>query len=531
MAWLVLVLVLVILVEWYDVGRIPGIPVVRGWPWIQQLLAVAHHPLATYSRWSRRHGDVFQLRLGRQRVVVANLYAAVRALWIASSCANNLRPVLHTFHTVVLAQQGPTVGLTPAGPSYRVRKKTVGAVLNLTGVQQHTALLDAALARVVRAAAAACGRDTDLFHAAQMAVLRILVWIAYGRELETEDTDAALAAEIVAVENALINLRTLAANWADYLPALRLWPGGTPTSRRAEHWRRRRDAYMEALMSDFHTRVQGVPRSQWAAASGNCLVATADIGASDLKSVCLTMMSAGLDNTPLCLTHTLGWLAMPGVGAQTQARMVAALRTTHGLLQAAWHECVQGTRCDYVVAVLNELLRMFTVLPLALPRATTLLIVYRGSVIPAGTMMVMNAYSANHDAARFPRPYAFSPERFLDEHGKMAFREGEGTLHYAFGAGLRGCSGKHLAFREMYAMLVRLVVAFHIQPAADPRARMHPDPFHQNSNPKAALFEPRPFGYRFTARRGGYMPLQPETTPRCTPRSGQRHASGYSAEA
>jgi phenylacetate 2-hydroxylase len=49
----------------------------------------------------------------------------------------------------------------------------------------------------------------------------------------------------------------------------------------------------------------------------------------------------------------------------------------------------------------------------------------------------------------------------------MNLPDGSGTPHYAYGAGSRMCLGFHLANRELYAVLARLILAFEITEASD----------------------------------------------------------------
>lgn len=64
---------------------------------------------------------------------------------------------------------------------------------------------------------------------------------------------APLLKEIVHVEREVSNLRSTSNNWQDYVPLMRLWPGGRNTE--AGQYRKRRDVYMDKLLGMLKQRI------------------------------------------------------------------------------------------------------------------------------------------------------------------------------------------------------------------------------------------------------------------------------------
>lgn len=63
------------------------------------------------------------------------------------------------------------------------------------------------------------------------------------------------------------------------------------------------------------------------------------------------------------------------------------------------------------------------------------------------------------------------------------------------------CTGSHLAYREMYITFVRMLLAFEISPAKDPRQRpILAGPLECNANPTGLSIEPKPFKIGFRVR-------------------------------
>jgi cytochrome P450 len=73
----------------------------------------------------------------------------------------------------------------------------------------------------------------------------------------------------------------------------------------------------------------------------------------------------------------------------------------------------------YCQAVIQEVLRKGTVLPLALFHGLTADLKCKGFIIPKDAVLIPNLHSASFDEDIFPDPQDFRPERFLDEKGNL----------------------------------------------------------------------------------------------------------------
>jgi cytochrome P450 len=118
----------------------------------------------------------------------------------------------------------------------------------------------------------------------------------------------------------------------------------------------------------------------------------------------------------------------------------------------------------YLTATIQESLRCRPVLPNVAPRAVVKPIEVGGWSYPAGVCLVPNAYLVHHDPEIYPDPYAFRPERFLDQP--------PGTYSWIpFGGGRRRCLGASFAMLEMKIVLRRLVSEREFEPVAQGFAR------------------------------------------------------------
>jgi cytochrome P450 len=115
---------------------------------------------------------------------------------------------------------------------------------------------------------------------------------------------------------------------------------------------------------------------------------------------------------------------------------------------------------DYLTATIQETLRRRPVLPNSAPRLVKQPVEIGGWEYPTGVCVVPCNYLVHHDAETYPDPYAFRPERFLDES--------PGTYTWIpFGGGRRRCIGASFAMVEMKIVMRAVLEACELRPAGD----------------------------------------------------------------
>ena len=137
-------------------------------------------------------------------------------------------------------------------------------------------------------------------------------------------------------------------------------------------------------------------------------------------------------------------------GHETTASQLAftfeRLVRTPAVLTRLTEQVAGGDGDAYVTATVQESLRRRPVLPNAAPRLVMEETEVGGRRYPAGVCLVPNAYLVHHDPAIYPDPYAFRPERFLEQS--------PGTYTWIpFGGGRRRCLGAAFAMVEMKVVL------------------------------------------------------------------------------
>ena len=73
----------------------------------------------------------------------------------------------------------------------------------------------------------------------------------------------------------------------------------------------------------------------------------------------------------------------------------------------------------YTEAMILEVQRYASILPLGVPRTTTAEMTVDGYILPKGTTVAANLYSIHRDPRWWTNPETFDPTRFLDADNKL----------------------------------------------------------------------------------------------------------------
>ncbi|PLN84635.1 cytochrome P450 [Aspergillus taichungensis] len=122
-------------------------------------------------------------------------------------------------------------------------------------------------------------------------------------------------------------------------------------------------------------------------------------------------------------------------------------------------------RLTYMMACLNETLRMYPPVPAGLPRLVPKSgrrIV--GHVIPENTVVAVHHWATYHNKKHFADPFEFHPERFL---GDERYSDDNFDILQPFHVGPRNCLGRNLAYAEMRLILARVIYNFDMKIASD----------------------------------------------------------------
>jgi phenylacetate 2-hydroxylase len=486
-----------------DIPYIKGIPQAPGAiPIFGHLLKLGEDHATVCERWWRQYGDsVFQIKLGNTRAVVVNSFDDVRKMLVGNQSAVINRPTLYTFHGVISSTQGFTIGSSPWDASCKNKRRAAGQALGRPAMRGYFDMFDLESYCIVR----------DLFRDSKNGTLEIEVrpyiqryalnttlTLCYGIRMDSVYDD--MLREILHVGSAISLLRSASENYQDYVPILRYFPNNEKNARSKE-LRDRRDKYLNFLLNKVRDKIaRGTDKP--------CISAAilkdeeTKLTGVEVSSICLSLVSGGFETIPGTLTSCIGSLSTPE-GQLFQDQAYEDIKRYYPDTSSLWAQSFQEEKVPYVNAIIKEAARFYTVSAMSLPRKSVTDIQWNGATIPAKTMILINAQSANHDVDHFGSDAGtFNPERWLSFSEKEVPEEipATGIQHFSFGAGSRACSGQHIASRLLYTALIRLMSCYKIVASED----MPPNTDYVDYNQfKSALVAiPRDFKVKLIPREG-----------------------------
>jgi cytochrome P450 len=162
---------------------------------------------------------------------------------------------------------------------------------------------------------------------------------------------------------------------------------------------------------------------------------------------------------------------------------------------------------------------MYNSVATGLPRRTAEDDWYEGMFIPKDSTVFLPIWAVHHsERDGYDDPFTFNPDRYINHHklandyaGSADFKNRDkfpasctwrlltfAEHHYAYGAGRRMCPGVHLAERNQWRIVAKLIWAFEIQEPVDANGRtisLDPEDYQTGllhaPNPFEVVFKPR----------------------------------------
>jgi hypothetical protein len=384
------------------------------WPKSVQTLAWWNRPLPFFEHCRDRYGKRFTQRLLGQPAFVhlsdpdeiKELFTAPPDVLHPGKGAEILEPTVGR-HSVILLDEDPHLEqrrlMLPAFHGERIAR--------LTDVMRDMAEREAA--------SWPTGEPIDLHPRFQALTLEIILLTVFGLDA---------GPRLDALRSRLALLLEWGSSPMAMLPELQRDLGPGSPGRRYQRLRSEIDDLVYALIDE--RRAEGGERDDVLSMFLEARHADdSPMTHEELRDELMTMLVAGHETT----ASELAW-------------SFAELVRAPGVLATLTDEVRRGDGDAYLKATVTETLRRRPVLPNAEPRFVVKPTTIGGWEYPTGVSLAANAYLVHHDPELYPRPYAFSPERFVDvKPGTYTF--------LPFGGGRRRCIGASFATLEMEIVL------------------------------------------------------------------------------
>lgn len=157
----------------------------------------------------------------------------------------------------------------------------------------------------------------------------------------------------------------------------------------------------------------------------------------DIASECADQLDAGLNTTSDTLLFTIWALSRP-VNRHLQERLAREVATLDDVDDKGVPTAEVCDKTPFLDAVIKETLRLYAPIPASQPRVSAQDVTIDGHLVPAATVVSCQAYSLHRNAAIFPDPLTFNPDRWLVDSDTISEMK---RWWWPFSSGGRMCIG------------------------------------------------------------------------------------------
>ena len=441
---------------------IDDLPGPRPLPLVGNLLQMDRRRIhRTVERWIRAYGPMLRFKVMDRTIVVVADYQLVAQLM-------RERPGAFRRNQggVQIMKELKIAGVfTAEGDDWRRQRKLVMRGLNAEVVRNFYPTLVRMTERLCTRwkAAVRAGRPVDVHRDLKAMSLDVIVAVAMGFDID------ALGRDGNGLQRDIDNLfRRLGARMAATFPHWRKFR--LAADREADAAAGRIEQAVREFIAQARARLAADPqlRARPANMLEAMIVASEEEGSDftdqELIGNAITSVVGGEDTTANSIAWMVNHLVQhPDALAGLRAEVDGVLGGEP--VARAWESM---TRLPYLEAVHNESQRLRSVAPL-FGLVSNVDCVLGDTFIPKNTPIFASTVAAGWDAAQFPDPQAFRPERWLFDE-KPAESDDPLRKLFPFGGGPRLCPGRFLALTEIKAVVAMLVRNFELEfdPSAPP---------------------------------------------------------------
>lgn len=406
---------------------------------------------AAVEKWTATYGNVFRIWMGAHAFVVVSKPEDLEIL---------LSSTKHIEKAELYGLLVPWIGtglLTSTGKKWHTRRKLITPTFHFRILDQFVEVFNRNSTLMVQKMLAA--KETINVHSLiTLCTLDIICETAMGTKVEAQNDSS--SPYVKAVHNALISFhqRTMkpwlqpdtlfyattdGRTFNKAVKVLHKYTQEVIESRRRERESRRKDCIQTD--DDLGMKKREALLDQLLDANESA----ANLADSDIREEVDTFMFEGHDTTAAAISFLLWAVA---ANPDVQQKLADEMSEIFGDSdRPATSQDLQNMK--YAERVVKETLRLYPSVPLFARFMREDLEITGGYVIPAGANVTISCYQMGRNAAVWPDPEKFDPDRFLAEN--IATRHP--FSYIPFSAGPRNCIGQKFAMMEMKSTLSKVV--------------------------------------------------------------------------
>jgi cytochrome P450 len=477
--------------------RLDAMPGPKGYPFIGIGYQLPPKAPALFRKWALEYGDVFKVRVGWYTWVVINTPEAVREILEKQAAHTSSKAPSPMGHDIVTG--GNRMPTMPYGASWRALRTAVHQMttVSMTGTFVPSQEFEA------KQLIFDLGTDNEsqrgFYQHMRRYAFSIIMTNTFGTRVKTLDHPA--AQNSIKVQAILRGTSRPGAFLVDEFPPLAklprwLLPGRKEAETAAKQvmdikmilWKQLGEQVAAGKAPHCYAREIYQRKESWYAQ-----------GLTEEHLIWLTtgLVEAGFETTAATLNSLVLHLA---ANKTVQDKAHDELVNVVGPNRLPTFEDVGNL--PYLRACVKEMLRMNPILAPGIRHYADEDVVYKGHVIPKGTILIANTAFLHFDPCRFEKPFEFMPERYLDQTSDK-------RDHFTFSTGRRTCPGARLAENSLDIALAGILWAYEIRPPLVNGVEMEMD-VSDNAYADAGFTIPKPFAARFIPRTEDRMRIVKE---------------------
>ncbi|MED6234544.1 hypothetical protein ATANTOWER_023410 [Ataeniobius toweri] len=396
---------------------------------------------------AQRYGSIYRLKCGKTTMVVLNSCEVIREALVKKWSDFAGRPISYTGN--IVSGGGRNISLGDYTEEWRAHRRLVHSALQRCCQQSLHGVIERQALHLRKVLMDYQESAVDLSEDFTVAASNVITTLAFGKEYDKTTP------ELQELHSCLNDIVALwGSSWIsalDSFPLLRKMPN--PVFARLLKEVARRDAIIKQHLNNYKSQnkinedaitgflLQGLDKHQ-STEHGELLT---DV---HVHMATVDLLIGGTETTAAWLNWTVAFLLHR---PEVQANVYEELRT---VLEGRYPRYSDRHRLPVLSSLINEMLRLRPVAPLAIPHRAIRDSSIAGYFISKNTVIIPNLFGAHHDPAVWSEPYSFKPERFLEGGG------GSTRLLMPFGGGARLCLGETVAKIELFLFTAYLLRDF-----------------------------------------------------------------------
>ncbi|XDV43801.1 hypothetical protein PO909_012206 [Leuciscus waleckii] len=424
--------------------RLPG---PFAWPLVGNAMQLGQMPHITFSKLAKKYGNVYQIRLGRNDIVVLNGDVAIREALLQHSTEFAGRPNFVSFRMI---SGGRSLTFANYSKQWKTHRKVAQSTLRAFSLansqtkrtfEQH--VVGEALDLVqMFLRLSADGRHFNPAHEFTVAAANVICALCFGKRYGHDDPEFRTLLKRVDKFGETVGAGSL----VDVMPWLQSFPN--PVRRVYENFKiineeffayvkdkvvQHRDTYDPDVTRDMSDAIIGVIEH------GKESVLSKDF----VEATVTDLIGAGQDT----MSTVMQWIVLLLVKYPSiQSKLQEQIDKVVGRDRLPSIE--DRSNLAYLDAFIYETMRFTSFVPVTIPHSTTSDVSIEGLHIPKDTVVFINQWSVNHDPQKWNDPHIFNPSRFLDASGALDKDLTNSVM--IFSIGKRRCIGDQIAKVEVF---------------------------------------------------------------------------------